>query len=290
VTDGRDGASLPELDEAFHAVYDRTREESKDRAPVIVVLGDALFLYRDRDCTEVNITSEPAQLLKETAHVPVGVFLTARRLADRAPLDEAATKELRRLLRLCHERRDPTGLGASLAADVAAVLDRCAGLLQSILDAATVDPSALRAFAADLGPCLLRLAREATRRQLATLDEATQRALAPFSAEERAALRVVVAGAHQARVRSLPMQYFQKLLGEAAGVEERVLYAEAVTDPAAARALVGTNLLDRDIAGAFFGDPRRLQRDVLGDIAAEMLATPAPAEATASPRPSGGYR
>lgn len=272
MTGGRDGSSLPELDKAFHAVYDRTREESKQRAPVIVVLGDALFLYRDGGCTELPITSEPAQLLKEAAHVPVGVFLTARRRLGR-PLDVAALAELRRLLQLCHDRRDAAGLDGPLAAEVTAVLDRCAGLLQGAVDAAAVDEPALRAFAADLGPRLLRLAEEATRRQLSTLDQATQRAIGSFPADERATLRVVVAGAHQARVRSLPMQYFQKLLGEAAGVEERVLYAEAVTDPGAARALVGTNLLDRDIATAFFGDARRLQRDVLGDIAAAMLKT-----------------
>jgi hypothetical protein len=29
--------------------------------------------------------------------------------------------------------------------------------------------------------------------------------------------------------------------------------------------------LDRAVASAFFGDPKRLQRDVLGDSAAELL-------------------
>ena len=38
------------------------------------------------------------------------------------------------------------------------------------------------------------------------------------------------------------------------------LYAEAVSDPGKARELVGTNLLDREIARRpSFGDPRRLQ-------------------------------
>jgi hypothetical protein len=273
-----DDASLPKLDEAFHAVYDRTREESKHRAPVIVVLGDALFLYRGGGCTELPITSEPAKVLKEAAHVPVGVFLTARRLLGSDPPDDASLAPLRRLLELCHDRRGAAKLDGSLAAEVTAVLDRCASVLQSVLAAKAVDEAALRSFAAGIGPRLLGLAEQATRLQLSSLDEATQRVLATFSAEERAAFRVVVAGAHQARVRSLPLQYFQKVLGEAPGVEERVLYAEAVSDPAAARALVGTNLLDRDIASAFFGDPRRLQRDVLGDIAAAILKTDEAAE------------
>jgi hypothetical protein len=35
--------------------------------------------------------------------------------------------------------------------------------------------------------------------------------------------------------------------------------------------LVGTRRLDRAIASAFFGDPKRLQRDVLGDAAKSAL-------------------
>ncbi|HEU4535405.1 MAG TPA: hypothetical protein VFS00_14855, partial [Polyangiaceae bacterium] len=71
--------------------------------------------------------------------------------------------------------------------------------------------------------------------------------------------------------RSLAMQYFQKLLGEAPGEERHVTYAEGVSDEAGALALAGTRRLDRAIAGAFFGEPRRLQRDVLGDAARERL-------------------
>ena len=70
---------------------------------------------------------------------------------------------------------------------------------------------------------------------------------------------------HQARARSLGMQYFQKRLGEPPGAEERVSYAEGVADAEEALALVGTRRADRAIASAFFGDPHRLQRDVLGD-------------------------
>jgi hypothetical protein len=84
-------------------------------------------------------------------------------------------------------------------------------------------------------------------------------------------LEIVVAGAHQARARSLGMQYCQKRFGEAPGEERRVAYAESAQDVDQARSLVGTRRLDRAIAGAFFGDPKRLQRDVLGDSAKSAL-------------------
>jgi hypothetical protein len=93
-----------------------------------------------------------------------------------------------------------------------------------------------------------------------------------LSPEERGALHVVVAGDHQARVRSLPMQYFKKLLGEPASEERRVTYAEGVRDERAAFELVGAQRLDRCMARAFFGEEKRLQRDILGDAAAQELA------------------
>ena len=82
---------------------------------------------------------------------------------------------------------------------------------------------------------------------------------------------MVVAGDHQARARSLPMQYFKKLLGERSGEERRVTYAEGVRDERAAFELVGAQRLERCMARAFFGEEKRLQRDILGDAAALEL-------------------
>jgi hypothetical protein len=53
--------------------------------------------------------------------------------------------------------------------------------------------------------------------------------------------------------------------------EERVAYAEGVSDEHEAFELVGTRRLDHAVAAAFFGDRKRLQRDLLGDSAAELL-------------------
>lgn len=67
------------------------------------------------------------------------------------------------------------------------------------------------------------------------------------------------------------MQYFQRRFGESEGDDDRVTYGENVSDEAEAIALVGTRRLDFELARAFFGDERRLQRDVLGDAAKRCL-------------------
>lgn len=130
----------------------------------------------------------------------------------------------------------------------------------------------LAIHARDLGTVLLRLTEFASRIQLDALHRCVEDALRDFSPTERASLQVVVAGAHQARDRSLGMQYFRTRFDEAAGLEDRVVYGEGVTDEHEARTLVGTRRLDRSVAALLFGDARRLQRDVLGDATAALLA------------------
>jgi len=51
----------------------------------------------------------------------------------------------------------------------------------------------------------------------------------------------------------------------------RVVYGEGIETADEALTLVGTKRLDLVIAEAFFREPRRLYRDVLGDEAQEQL-------------------
>jgi hypothetical protein len=119
---------------------------------------------------------------------------------------------------------------------------------------------------------ILQLTAEATRVQLTLLDAAVESALALLDAAQRRKLHVIVTGSHQGRARSLALQYFEKRLREPAQEEARVAYAEGVSDEKGALALVGTRKIDFAVAKAFFGDERRLQRDVLGDAAEALLA------------------
>jgi hypothetical protein len=148
------------------------------------------------------------------------------------------------------------------------VLVASAAFLEDLAGGGAVDGDA---FARAMGPYLLSLLDHATRDQLAALDAAFEDVLAGLDEAERRALHVVVAGVHQARERSLGMQYFERRLDEPSDVDVRVTYAEAVTTVQDAVKLIGTHRFDEVLAGAFFGDRRRLQRDLLGDAATRIL-------------------
>ncbi len=268
---GEPGAD--ELNDAFHASYDEARKNAELEGPVFVLLADTLIVFRDERRRERRFTRSEYHLIKAAAHAPVALFAAMFDAPD-GPLD-ARTRTTLVAIRQAAQR-SAAGfelLGAEAAGDVRGAVATSLACLERMLAEDRVSRAWLEAFAAQAGPLLLRLTEHATKTQLASLHAAVEDELGALSDEERGALHVVVAGEHQARVRSLGMQYFQRRFGEPAGAETRVTYAEAVDSPADALALVGKLRFDRAIAVAFFGDPKRLQRDVLGDAAASLLGS-----------------
>jgi hypothetical protein len=74
---------------------------------------------------------------------------------------------------------------------------------------------------------------------------------------------------HQGRARDIVVQYFERLLGETASegasLENRLVILEGQAKPAAQRAGLAGHDVDRHFGEVIFGDPGRLQWDVMGD-------------------------
>jgi len=84
-----------------------------------------------------------------------------------------------------------------------------------------------------------------------------------------ASLVVLASVSHQGRARDIVVQYFERLLGETvsegASLENRLVILEGQAKPAAQRAVLAGHNVDRQFAEVIFGDPGRLQWDVMGD-------------------------
>jgi hypothetical protein len=92
-----------------------------------------------------------------------------------------------------------------------------------------------------------------------------------MSVEEWQRLRVVVVEAPQARRADLGLEYFARLLG--APVEGgRIIFAGSLGEQWALDHIAKQEL-DTAVATAFFDDPGRLDRDILGDAAIAYLDT-----------------
>lgn len=244
---------LDGVNDSFHEAYDRNREWVQLDEPVLVSLADDLVLFggkvRGHAKLTFRVTSPELVAIKSIAHAPVALWLLLQRPADTPDQLRLGANALQQLRAFITRSGDDPILKDTLA----------------WMDRMPFDPEE---FAAALGPRLREAIAKATTLQLEALDVSTDDALSRLSAEERRGLHVAVTGDHQARERSLPMQYFRKRFAD----PDRVVYAEGVTDADEAAALVGKQRLDRKMAKAFFGDPKRMQRDLLGDAAKAELA------------------
>lgn len=251
---GRKGA-LESINDEFHATYDRELGVAESRCTLFVVLGDDLIVRQGKSRRARTFAPETFHVIKSAAHHPIAAYLAAARgdFVSSAAQTRRALEDAERVLE------------GDARNDVASVLQRTLSFLEH------ADASAADAFARDVGPMLLRLTDHATRAQLTALHEAVEEELSRLDDEARASLEVVVAGDHQARARSLGMQYFQLRFGEPAGTDRRVTYGEGIESEEEAMNLVAKRGVDRRIARAFFGDVHRLQRDVLGDAAEAIL-------------------
>lgn len=258
------GGPLDRLDDEFHSAYERSRDANADDGPVFVVLANDLVLFHRGQRSEWSFSPRTYHVLKEVAHVPLALFSS---LGNEPP--EHALGRSRALLDWIERAQKDVaeaGLDAATTRDARQVLTLSAQALGGPLERAVVQK-----LAEATGPLLRRMIDRATALQLDALHEHVQAALDELGPAAVARLQVVVTGNHQARVRSLPMQYFRARLREPEGEERRVTYAEAVSTEQEALTLLATKVLDQSIASAFFGDPKRMQRDLLGDSAQQLL-------------------
>ncbi len=264
------------VNEHFHDSYDAAKEIHRLESPVFLVLADSLILHRKNEKgkaerTAWEFTPPLFHVLKSVSHAPIALY--ARLLKKDG--GEAWVKKLDDALHRAEARLDSLdGVPDHMARDARKLLELTAAFIhEGVLDGSGSSVQAANRFAESTKELLLLLTRHATEIQLTALHDAVQEALAKLSPEERETVEVVVMGDHQARNRSLGMQYFRKVLGEPEGSEDRVTYGESITSEDEALTLMATRRVDRPVAMAFFGDEKRLQRDVLGDAVEEALAT-----------------
>jgi hypothetical protein len=260
------------LNKAFRVAYAQARAQARDGArPVILVSGDDLILLRDSGRSEVEVIPPLYHTLKTVAHVPLALYVMLVNDQER-PLDEDRLDGLRRYRGLILKAREhlKDRLPAVLLDRQETVLSESLAFLDRVLEQKRVEKDDLAAFTRSTGPLLLANADAAARAQIDTMSSQVTAWQSAMTPAERRNLRVVVMGSHTPRVGNLAMQYFARVLGEPAD-DRRLIYAEAVSDEKRALDLLGTCVLDTGVGAAFFGDPRRMHRDLLADAAEEYL-------------------
>ena len=260
---------LMKLNVAFRATYAEAKAESLSRSgTVLMVAGDQLLLYRNNvKVAEAPIRPALYHRLKAVAHVPLALHLllgardpgTRERAADLRALAAAARADLKQWAAPPVLDRQERILDASLQ------------LLDDRLGPGGLAPGRLDAFARAMAPLVLANAETAAALELEALHGAVSRFRGAMAPGDWDTLRVVVIGSHMAREGEVAMQYFSRLLGEPGEEGARIVFGEGLWQPRDAMDLLATHRVDLGVGAAFFGEPMRMHRDILGDGARRWL-------------------
>lgn len=249
---------LAELNLAARAAYAEARQRALANAGPVLIVGPArITLLHDGARSEFELRPARYDDLKAIDHFALGLhalhFQAAPDLARVADLRAMAAKALAAL--------DGRGL-------TPAQLERQREIVR--LPLSPDGAQGLAAWERAVAPLLLANALDAVRAEVADIDAAMAAVRRALGTGELARLHVIVVGAHMAREGEVAMQYFEKLLGQREGL--RLVFAEGLWDEQSELQLLATHLVDASVGEGFFGDARRMHRDLLADAAAQVLA------------------
>ncbi len=265
--------AFEDADLAFRDLYSHGRATTLAKlGPLIVVDLDRLVLLRDGQRSEATVIPPLYHRLKSISHVPLALYVALAPYGD-APLDDD------RMTRLRAFRAGVMGVSASMegagfspdqSTRSRALLRRCTEFLDVVLASGRYDPAELRALTRAAGPVVLANADDAARLQIDASHAQASAWRRQLPRGEWSKLRVLVLGHAMPRKRNVAVQYFAKLLG-VQGESRRVVYAEELSGEQQGLDLLATHQLDGELSEAFFGDPERMEIDLLGNAASVYL-------------------
>jgi len=265
-------APLTELNNAFRAAYaEAKRRMLASSGPTLMVNGDTFTLLRSGQRTESNAGAAIYDPVKTIAHIPLAIYVTLTPGDGALDNDRLETLSgLRELIPPAELSLDTLKLSPATLARQKQIVAAALAFLDDVVSKRRFARASLVEFTRRMAPLVLENVTEATRAQL----DATHAVVSAFrrdlTAEEWSRLHVVIIGPHMPREGLVMMQYFLRLLGEPRE-GRRVIYAESLWQEPQALDLLATHLLDGDVGAAFFGDPMRMHRDLLGDAARQYL-------------------
>jgi hypothetical protein len=263
-----------EVNDKFRELYSETRTRTiKKSQPIIVAVNDVLSLHDGSTKETTQIISEKYTLLKSVDHIVLATFVALELDADQI-LSEVKVKQIQELKRLSEKASaslDATGLKGDLLERQKQLINMSLKFQSTVIAERRVSADALTSFCRDSEKMVMQNVDDAVADQLLAIDTQVRQWRKQLGAERWEGLNVVVVSGHMPRERNTTMQYFGKLL-KVKREGARLYYCEGLSEESDGLNLVGTHILDRKIAVAFFKDEWRMHRDLLSDGAAKYLS------------------
>ena len=274
--------AITALNRSFHESYNNLIHRTFEilgarKSPVIVMIHEDVILFHDGKEEKVNVIPKEYHQIKGIGHMSFGVYVT---LANNGykPLRPDIKEDLEHKIDLIDQALkylEYNPLPLEYAATHRTMLESASNLIGKVLAAGEVVEDVLLDFCQKSAPLYLEGAQIGAKLEIDTLHDTVMNWIDRVGDDNWENIHVVICAAHQGRYRETTLQYFQRLLYEREGFsakhEDRVVYAEHINDPQAALELLARHIVDQRASIDLFGDPTRLQEDLMSDGAEAYL-------------------
>jgi hypothetical protein len=263
-----------EVNDKFRQIYAETRTRTiKKSQPIIVAIDEKLILHDGPRHESTQVITDKYTLLKSVDHIVLAAFVVLELDTDQM-LSDVKLQQLRELesaSRKALTSLDKSGLKGEVLERQKQLINMALTLLTTTIKEKTISSDALTAYCRNSQKMAMQNVDEGIADQLLAVNTQVKQWRKELGPEKWDALNVVIVSGHMPRERNSNMQYFAKLLKQKReGL--RLFYCEGLSEESDALNLVGTHILDRKIAVAFFKDEWRMHRDLLSDGAAKYLS------------------
>jgi hypothetical protein len=260
-----------ELNKAAREAYAAAKAQALRPDQPVFLVGRDITLMKDGQRWTQPIAPALYRDLKSLSHIPLGIFAAASAWG-RAPDDPQWMKRLgvlRGHAEAALATLDRVGLSEIQQARQRDMLQRSIAYVDG-LGEQKPEPAALRAYAASVGPATLANAADAAKAGIDDLHRAVTELRAQLAPGDWERAYVLILAPKTPRDGNLAYAYFANAMGRAAE-GQRLIYAESIFDQQVALNLLRTLVIDRSVGEAFYGDPSRMERDLLADGATAAL-------------------
>lgn len=266
-------AQLQTVNDKFREIYAEARTRTiKKSQPIIVAVNDVIVLHDGSAKETTQVISEKYTLLKAVDHIVLATYVALELDTDQI-LRPEKVKQLRELEDLSNKALDSldnSGLKGDVLGRQKQLIVMSLKLIASAVAESRISSQALTEFCRNSQKMVMQNVDEAVADQLHAIDVQVRAWRKQLGSERWEQLNVVIVSGHMPRERNSNMQYFGKLLKQNRE-GGRLFYCEGLSEESDALNLVGTHILDKNIAVAFFKDEWRMHRDLLSDGAAKYL-------------------
>lgn len=261
------------FDHAMLSIFHRSQKElTANTRPIMIIARDVTVVSKDG---EVSYPRNALQYnaLKSVSHVLLGIIGAVtpwpegdagqkRWMADFAKIKSEIDTFLASI--------DGLGLEKESLADQRAMLEKARAFVEDALNQGRLTPEAVAHAINDMRPMWAKNMRRAAHAELTTLHAAVSDARAAMEEKDWADMYVVAHGRTDVRKINVVLNYLQRVMPEkfAAG---QVLFAENTSGKEEIIKYVGYIKMQRHVGAWAFGNPGRMEVDLLGYEAGSVL-------------------